>query len=148
MCRRKDSGGCWSASSSTDGGEAGEKLEQAMDKIRSAAVSYGYDPEVAKAWLQDKSATWKELQETKLGQRATQAKAEVAEAADVVKGKIDIAVAEWKAERVERRAEKVERRVEFNEALDAKVAGLKARVDAHAKAAIDKLDGWVNEKKK
>ena len=43
-------------------GEAREKLEQVMDKIRSAAVSYGYDPEVAKAWLQDKSTTWEELQ--------------------------------------------------------------------------------------
>ena len=34
-----------------------------MDKIGGAVVSYGYDPEVVKAWLQDKSTTWEELQE-------------------------------------------------------------------------------------
>ena len=47
-------------------------------------------------------------------------------------------VAEWKAEKVERRAG-------FKEALDAKVDGVKARVDARAKAAIDKLDDWIKE---
>ena len=47
-------------------------------------------------------------------------------------------MAEWKAEKVERRAG-------FKEALDAKVDGVKARVDARAKAAIDKLDDWIKE---
>ena len=43
---------------------AGEKLEKVCDKIESAVVSYGYDPEVAKAWLQDKSKSWEELQDS------------------------------------------------------------------------------------
>ena len=43
--------------------DAGEQLEQVMDKIGGAVVSYGYDPEVVKAWLQDKSTTWEGLQE-------------------------------------------------------------------------------------
>ena len=34
-----------------------------MDKIESAAVTYGYDADVVKAWLQDKEATLAELVE-------------------------------------------------------------------------------------
>ena len=50
-------------SKESDNDDAEEKLEQVMDKIGSAVVSYGYDPEVVQAWLQDKSTTWEELQE-------------------------------------------------------------------------------------
>ena len=59
----EDNSNEWEENGESDGDGAGEKLEQVMDKIGGAVVSYGYDPEVVKAWLQDKSTTWEELQE-------------------------------------------------------------------------------------
>ena len=44
--------------------EADEKLEKVVDKIEGVAVTYGYDPDIVKAWLQDKEATIAELVES------------------------------------------------------------------------------------
>ena len=32
--------------------------EQIKDALENSIVSYGYDPEVVQAWLQDKETTW------------------------------------------------------------------------------------------
>ena len=82
-------------------------------------VSYGFDPEVAMAWLQDKETSWVELQEAQDSQKVAQAKADIAEAADQVKGNLDDMMAA-------RRAKKAERNAEFEQELDAKVAEFKA----------------------
>lgn len=71
------------------------------------------------AWLQDKETSWVELQEAQDSQKVAQAKADIAEAADQVKGNLDDMMAA-------RRAKKAERNAEFEQELDAKVAEFKA----------------------
>ena len=44
--------------------DTGDRLENVMDKIEGAAVTYGYDPEIIKAYLQDKEATLAEVVES------------------------------------------------------------------------------------
>lgn len=55
-----------------------------MEKIESAFVSYGYDPDVVQTWLQDQSASWQDIQQAQDEEAAAMAKADIAEAADYV----------------------------------------------------------------
>lgn len=41
-----------------------DQLEMVLSKVEDAAVTYGYDPEIVRAWLQDREATWTELVES------------------------------------------------------------------------------------
>ena len=38
--------------------EMQSKLEQAAQKIRDAAISYGFEPEVVSAWMEETGSDW------------------------------------------------------------------------------------------
>ena len=121
-----------------DSEDSSDGFEVVMDKIESAAVSYGYDSEVVQAWLQDKGTSWKELQQSHDVESIAQKKADVAEAADYIKGILDNMVNEMRTNQVEDQAN-------FETALDDKVSDLKSKVDEQAQSNIDNLSNWFDQ---
>lgn len=61
----------------------------AKDKIREGLVEFGYDPEIAKVWFENQGASWEDLMFSKDEETVAQAKADIAETADQVKGIFD-----------------------------------------------------------
>ena len=67
-------------SDSEDSDEYDEYEPTPADKIKEKIISYGYDPEVVSAWLENKGATWDELSCAQAEAKAEIAKVHIAEA--------------------------------------------------------------------
>ena len=67
-------------SDSEDSDEYDEYEPTPADKIKEKIISYGYDPEVVSAWLENKGATWDELSRAQAEAKAEIAKVHIAEA--------------------------------------------------------------------
>ena len=108
--------------------------EQIKEALENSIVSYGYDPEVVQAWLQDKETTWQELEQASAEIQAAQAKADVAEAADYVKDILDNMIIDLRA-----------RQVAETEMLDDWLNQMQADIDSQAQENIDKLSQWIDQ---
>lgn len=95
--------------------EEDSKFEQAMEavgeKIGEAAISYGFDPELVESWFEEKGTAWEDLAEAQNQAKADMAKADIAEAAEYMKGIVDNAVADIRS-RVEENQEAFESMVD------------------------------------
>ena len=71
--------------------------EELRESISDALISYGYDPQVAREWLREKDASWKQIQEAADNSKVAEAKADVADAADHIKTMLDDMVSDIRA---------------------------------------------------
>lgn len=105
------------------------QFEEAMQKVGEvvgeAVVSYGFDVELVESWFQNKTASWEELERQQMETKATQAKADVAEASEYIKAILDNAQADI-SQRV------AEGQDAFESELDNKMADLKSQVNETA----------------
>jgi len=66
--------------SDSDSENSDEYEPSPADEIKEKIISYGYDPEVVSAWLENKGATWDELSRAQVEAKAEIAKVHIAEA--------------------------------------------------------------------
>ena len=113
--------------------------EEACEEMRTKLVEYGYDPEVAKAWLESSGASWEELSERQDRESMELGQQQIREAADYIKGIFDKMV-------VDLRAQQVKDQAEFEKNVDTFVTELKTQVDAQAQENIANFESWMEDK--
>lgn len=113
--------------------------EQACEEMRTKLISYGYDPEVAKAWLESSGASWEELSKRQDKESMELGQQQVREASDYIKGIFDKMV-------VDLRDTQVKNKAEFEKNVDSFVSELKTQVDAQQKENIDNFESWFADK--
>ena len=123
-------------SDSEDSNEYDEYEPTPADKIKEKIISYGYDPEVVSAWLENKGATWDELSRAQAEAKAEIAKVHIAEANTYFQTVIDNMIADLKAKNESIQAE-------YTAEIDARASELKAQAEKAAQDFISGVESWI-----